>query len=74
MKSFTDPSTDQLITVATAAIENYEFSCSWARAYNAAAEFAREEGLVVRPSAIAASIIIAKARWESLSVGVKAAL
>jgi hypothetical protein len=65
--------TKQLDTISIAALENYEFSCSWAKAFIAASEYAKEEGLSANRSAIAASVNIAKAKWESLCVSAKEA-
>jgi len=65
--------TEQLNIIADAALENYEFSCSWSKAFLAASEFAKEEGLAAGLTAIAAAVNIAKAKWQAHVVEAKGA-
>lgn len=63
--------TTQLNDCATAALENYEFSCSWSKAYVAAYDYAKENGWSASRTALGAAVNIAKARWEGLVINAK---
>ena len=60
-------SEDQISQMADAALSNYEFSCDWRVALNAAAEFSMDEfGITPRLSACRLAVQHAKVRWQAI--------
>lgn len=60
-------SEDQISQMADAAVSDYEFSCDWNRALEAAAEFSMDEfGITPRWSACQLAVKHAKVRWQAI--------
>lgn len=60
-------SEDQISQMADAAVSDYEFSCDWNRALEAAAEFSMDEfGITPRLSACRLAVKHAKVRWQAI--------
>ena len=58
--------------MAEAALTSYEFSCSWSRAHEAAADFAADELQVCATTAQASTAVrIAQTGWEGIKLCVQ---
>lgn len=63
---------DEIREMAEAAFTNYEFSCEWSKAREAAIEFAVDEyGFRPGPSAIYLAVKIARVNWGTAVEQVK---
>lgn len=58
--------------MAEAALTSYEFTASWTRAFEAAAEFAADEwGIKATRAQAATAVRIAQTGWEGIRMSVK---
>jgi len=58
--------------MAEAALTSYEFSCSWNRAFQEAAEFAADElGVKATRAQAATAVRIAQTGWEGIRMSVQ---
>lgn len=64
----------EIRAMAQVALENYELSCEWRKAREAATEYALEEyGFKPGPSAIALALKMAQAGWHGVVIATKKA-
>lgn len=57
--------------LATAALDNFEFSCEWAKAADAAKEAAQDLGIRLERGLILHSVNVAKLRWNAIIIRTK---
>lgn len=66
---------NQISEMAEAALTNYEMTCEWSRAFDAAAEYALDEfGIRPNSTAVALAVNLAKSGWEGIRANVQAQL
>ena len=57
--------------MALAALRNYEMSCEWAKAYDAAKEEGLESGITPSKGMIHEALKMAKLSWHGISIATK---